>query len=76
VYTTVTINSISAGLIDAQEKIWTSAKCPFIQDLRSIMTGPGREPARNTCMKRHVEINFHQEQVVGFYREIDIDLIT
>lgn len=40
-------------------------KCPFIQDLRSIMTDPGREPARDTCMKRHVEINFHQEQVVS-----------
>lgn len=30
-----------------------------------FMTDPGREPARDTCMKRHVEINFHQEQVVS-----------
>lgn len=57
-------------------RIWTSAKCPFIQDLRSITMNPGREPARDTCMKRHVEISFHQEQRRQHsHREKGVDLI-
>lgn len=55
-------------------RIRTSAKkCPFVQDLRSITANPGREPSRDTCMKRHVEISFRQEQCRQHsHREIDL----
>lgn len=41
---------------------------PFVQDLRSITANPGREPARNTCMKKYVEISFRREYKYSYQK--------